>query len=83
MSNLLRERIKGVPDTHDRLWRLISPQGVVEAVTDYNWGVTGSTDGLREHFHYSANAYYWLDEYRKRGWKIERIDDRERGDLQK
>jgi hypothetical protein len=76
MPNALRKQLIGFTNDHDRLWQLTSPLGNVEAATDYNWEITGFTPGLKDNLHYGANAYYWLDEYRKRGWKVEHIEDR-------
>lgn len=75
MPNLLRERIKGLSDYHDRLWRIIKDDGTVEALTDYNWEIMGWTDGLNEFCVYGGNAYYWLGKFQNKGWKVEVIDD--------
>lgn len=81
MSDPIRERIVGVSSHHDRLWK-IEVADSEEAITDYNWEITGYTPGLQElpeigqHIHYGGNAYYVLPELQKRGFVVTACEDR-------
>ena len=78
MPHPLRERLNGFTDYHDRLWRIVLPDGAEEAISEYNWEVVGRTKRLAEEFdiRYGGNAYYWLPELERRGCLVEQIDDR-------
>lgn len=77
----VREKLGGVPNSHDRLWKIEVCDGV-EALTDYNWEITGFTEGLTQLpelgklVHYSGNAYHLLGELQKRGFTVTFIEDR-------
>lgn len=81
MSDPIRKKIVGVSDSHDRLWK-IGVADSEEAITDYNWEITGYTPGLQvlpeigKHIHYGGNAYYVLPELQKRGFVVTFVEDR-------
>lgn len=68
----------GLSEDNDRLWIVTLPDGSQEALTDYNWEVTGRTKRLANDYGiiYSDNAYYWTDELVRRGCKVEGFEDR-------
>jgi hypothetical protein len=78
--NQLRDDLEGVSFSNDRLWRITGPNFVV-GLTEYNDEITGFAPLLRSLFKngavcYSGNAYYVLNECRRRGWKVEEVEDR-------
>lgn len=74
----IRERLMGASENNDRLWLVTLPDGSAEALTDYNWEVTGRTKRLSDGYgiRYSDSAYYWTDELVRRGCKVENVEDR-------
>lgn len=83
MPDLIRDKIIGFSSQHDRLWK-IEIADHIEALTDYNWEITGYTKGLQElpnigkFIHYGGNAYYVIPELQKCGFVVEQIDDRKK-----
>jgi hypothetical protein len=81
MRDPIREKIKGFSNQHDRLWK-IEVADCEEAITDYNWEITGFTSGLQElpdigkHIHYGGNAYYVIPELQRRGFVVSCCEDR-------
>jgi hypothetical protein len=84
--NKLRDELHGFSFDQDRLWRITGPNFVV-GLTEYNEEITGFAPLLHKLFkngrppyysavHYSGNAYYVLNECRRRGWKVEHVEDR-------
>lgn len=65
---------------HDRLWRIEGPN-FVAGLTEYNNELTGYAPILTGVFgknvvRYGGNAYFVLNEARKRGFKVEAVSDR-------
>lgn len=85
MTDPIRNKIVGFSDSHDRLWK-IEVADATEAITDYNWEITGHTPGLQElpeigqHIHYGGNAYYVIPELQKRGFVVTEVEDRKCAD---
>lgn len=84
----LRDGLEGVPDSHDRLWRIsgstIRHGQFVVGLVEYNDEITGYAPLLRALFKdgavcYSGNAYYVLNECRRRGYTVEQVEDRGTG----
>jgi hypothetical protein len=78
MVDPIREQIIGGSFAQDRLW-IITKEGFVGAMTDYNWEITGVTPNvgkLDPDLRYSGNAYYWTSELKRRGYKVEHKEDR-------
>lgn len=73
----LRKGIGG--DRQDRLWSIAGPN-FVAGLTEYNDEITGFAPILRGVFgkdvHYGGNAYFILNEARRRGFQVEHIEDR-------
>ncbi len=67
----IRDRLIGGRNIHDRLWK-IEVDECIEAITDYNWEITGFTPNLQKlpeigkHIHYGGNAYYITNELNRR-----------------
>lgn len=80
MPDKLRENLQGFSFEQDRLWRITGPNFVV-GLTEYNDEITGFAPLLRELFpnsvQYGGNAYYVLNECRKRKYQVEAVEDRE------
>lgn len=78
--SILRDDLFGFSFDKDRLWRI---EGVnfVAGLTEYNDELTGYAPILAGVFgkkivHYGGNAYYLLNEARRRGFKVEHVEDR-------
>lgn len=76
----LRTELEGFAFDADRLWRITGPNFVC-GMTDYNWEITGYAPLLKKLLgvQYSGNASYVLDQARKRGYKVECVEDRNIG----
>jgi hypothetical protein len=76
----LRDGLYGGSFDQDSLWSVTGPN-FVAGLTEYNDELTGFAPILRGVFgkdvvHYGGNAYYILNEARKRGYKVEHVEDR-------
>jgi hypothetical protein len=76
----LRDNLHGFFDDKDRLWRITGPN-FVAGLTEYNDELTGYAPILAGVFgakviHYGGNAYFILNEARKRCYKVEHVEDR-------
>ncbi len=80
MTHPLRKELQGYHLSNDRLWRIEGPN-FVAALTEYNDELTGFAPILQGVFgknvvHYGGNAYYILNQARKRGYRVEHVEDR-------
>ena len=76
----LRDDLFGGSFDQDRLWRIEGPN-FIAGLTEYNDELTGFAPILRGVFgrdivHYGGNAYYILNQARRRGYKVEHVEDR-------
>ena len=75
----LRTGLFGHVFNSDRLWRISGPN-FTAGLTEYNDELTGFAPILQGVFgrgvvHYGGNAHYILNQARKRGYKVEHVED--------
>lgn len=78
-SSKLRRGLRGASFLQDRLWSITGPN-FAAGLTEYNDEITGFAPILRgvlgDDVHYGGNAYYILNVARRRGYKVEHVEDR-------
>lgn len=70
----MRRCLHGMTLEPDRLWRIVIPEQLPGAISEYNWEVTGVSSNLIAFLRYGANAYHFLFTLCPQlGWKVEEV----------